>query len=330
MPYAPKGTDEVYLTCGCGSSANELAFKLAFNNFQKLFPNKPNPQILSFSGAFHGRLFGSISSTRSKPIHKVGFPAYNWPGVAFPEIKHPYFSNEAHNIEEENKSLAQVETVLRTSAIAGVIIEPILAEGGDKIASGNFYLGVQALCKKYGALFIVDEVQTGGGSTGRFWGHEHWGPRFDADIVTFAKKLQVSGLFYKSHLSTKNPEDLFNPFNTDLLRLVNFKIISRIMKIDRLIKNNEIAGHAIRHGLNELSEKYPISNIRGQGSFLAYDLPTPSQANDLVNRLLQFGVVAGMCGTQSIRVRPSLVFEQRHSQVYLEVLASALNSLKLS
>lgn len=73
--------------------------------------------------------------------------------------------------------------------IAGVIVEPVLAEGGDQLASPNFYLSVQRLTKEYGAAFIVDEVQTGGGSTGKFWAYEHWGEQADPDIVTFAKKI---------------------------------------------------------------------------------------------------------------------------------------------
>lgn len=327
MPIAPKGTDEVYLTCGCGTSANELAIKMAFSHFKNRFPGKSDPQILSFTGAFHGRLMGSISVTRTKSLHKIGFPSFSWQGVQFPEISYPYFHHESQNAIEESKTLAQVENIMKNSSIAGIIIEPISAEGGDKLASPNFYIGLQDLCKKYGALFIVDEVQTGGGPTGRFWGHEHWGPRFDADIVTFSKKLQVSGLFYKSQLSMKDPEDMFNTFNTDILRLMNFKIIHRIMKIDRLMKRNELAGHALVSGLYKLSEKYPISNVRGQGSFLAYDLPSPSQANAVVNKLLNYGVIAGLCGNQSVRVRPSLVFTQKHSEIYLERLEAALGSL---
>ena len=327
MPIAPKSTDEVYLTCGCGTSANEIAFKLAFEHFAKLFPGKKNPIILSFNGAFHGRLFGSLTTTRSKAIHKVAVPSFGWPAARFPEIRHPFYLNEAYNREQENLALADLEKQLRELSVAGVIIEPVLAEGGDKLASGNLYIGVQNLCKRYGALFIVDEVQTGGGATGRFWAHEHWGPRFDADVVTFAKKMQVSGLFYKSHLQSRNPELLFNPYNADVLRLLNFQIIHRIMKVDRLMRTSEQAGHALTAGLNSLSYRYPIRNVRGLGSFLAYDLPTPALASALVHRMLRYGVNVGLCGSQSVRVRPSLVFKQKHAELYLERLEIALKGL---
>ena len=327
MPIAPSSTDEVYLTCGCGTSANEIAFKLAFENFAKLFPSKADPIILSFNGSFHGRLFGSLTTTRSKAIHKVAVPSFGWPGARFPDIKHPYYLNEVYNREQEDLALADLEKQLESLSVAGVVIEPILAEGGDKLASANFYIGVQNLCKKHGALFIVDEVQTGGGATGRFWAHEHWGPRFDADIVTFAKKMQVSGLFYKSNLQSRNPELLFNPFNTDVLRLLNFQIIHRIMKIDRLMRTSEQAGHALRAGLQQLSGRLPISNVRGLGSFLAYDLPSPALANTLMHKMLKYGVNVGLCGNQSVRVRPSLVFQQKHAEVYLERLEIALQGL---
>jgi 4-aminobutyrate aminotransferase/(S)-3-amino-2-methylpropionate transaminase len=269
----------------------------------------------------------SLSTTRSKPIHKVGIPSFAWPAATFPDIKHPYYLNETYNAEQENLALQSLEKQLQNLSVAAVILEPVLAEGGDKLASPNFYIGVQNLCKKYGAIFIVDEVQTGGGATGRFWAHEHWGPRFDADIVTFAKKLQVSGFFYKSHLQLSNSEDTSNPFNTDILRLLNFQSIHRIMKIDRLMRNSEQAGHALRAGLQDLSDKQLISNVRGLGSFLAYDLPTPALANTLVSEMLKYGVNIGTCGSQSIRVRPSLVFQQKHAEVYLERLEIALKGL---
>ena len=312
------------MTCGCGSSANEVAFKLAFEHFAKQFPDKQSPVILSFNGASHGRLLASLSATRSKALLKVAVPAFAWPAARFPEIRHPFYLNEAYNKEQEDLALANLETQLKSLSVAGVILEPILAQGGDMLASGNLYIGIQNLCKKYGALFIVDEVQTGGGATGRFWAHEYWGPRFDADIVTFGKKMQVSGLYYKSHLQSQNPELLFNPFNTDVLRLVNLQIINRIVKIDRLIRTCELAGLALTAGLNSLSYRFPIRNIRGLGSFLAYDLASPSQASRLVHKMLKYGVHIGLSGRQTVRIRPSLVFKQKHAGVYLERLEAAL------
>lgn len=327
MPIAPKSTDEVFLTCGCGTSANELAFKLALGHFKKNNPNAVDPEIISFEKSFHGRLFGTLTTTRSKGLHKVAIPAFKWRGAPFPEVKYPYVENEAYNQKVEKECLVQLEELLKTKNVAATIIEPILAEGGDKSASPNFFLGVQELTKKYGALFIVDEVQTGVGPTGKFWAHEHWGPRADPDIVTFAKKMQVSGFFHKSNITIEDPEDFYSKYNADHIRLLNFKTIWRIMQIDRLIRNADHTGSYLRGKLFDLSNKYCISNIRGLGTFLAYDLPTEAVAGKLVKELLNLGVNAGLCGDRSIRVRPSLVFKQKHAEVYVDRLEFALKRL---
>lgn len=89
-----------------------------------------------------------------------------------------------------------------TSPVAAVIIEPILSEGGDKHASPAYFRQLRALAKKHGAYFIVDEVQTGVGATGKFWAHEHWGLEQgeEPDMVTFSKKMQASGIYHKTSM----------------------------------------------------------------------------------------------------------------------------------
>ncbi len=74
--------------------------------------------------------------------------------------------------------------------------EPIQGEGGDNSASPAFFRGVQACAKRHGAAFIVDEVQTGVATTGKFWAHEHWNLTSPPDFVTFSKKMQASGFYH--------------------------------------------------------------------------------------------------------------------------------------
>lgn len=342
LPLAPKGLSEVLVNCGCGSNANEDAFKIAFayamknrrggaapsaQEIEQALNNKGEQlSIVSFRGAFHGRSLGALSSTHSKAIHKIGSPRFDWPAATFPDIKYPYHENEAHNTKEENRSLDELEKIFKTSKkqIAGVIIEPILAEGGDKMASPTFYLGVQEIAHRNDALFIVDEVQTGGGSTGKFWAHTLWGPRVDPDIVTFAKKLQVSGLFYKPHLRPQRPFAIYNTSHGDPVRLLNLRKITEVIATDDLLRQSERVGMLLKNGLIALSNKYPISNVRGHGLFLSYDLPTPDLATQFVKDTLSFGVNVGTCGERSIRVRPSLIFETKHANIYLDRVEYAL------
>jgi len=88
--------------------------------------------------------------------------------------------------------LVAVEAILQAGEVAAVLVEPIQGEGGDRHASPAFFAGLRRLCTEHGAAFIVDEVQTGGGATGRFWAHEAWGLSEPPDIVTFSKSIALA------------------------------------------------------------------------------------------------------------------------------------------
>jgi len=196
---APKKMENFDITTmSCGSTANENAFKAVFikwmdehrggvvpsqddlnSSMLNRAPGCPHLSILSFSGAFHGRTMGCLSTTRSKPIHKLDIPHFEWPMAPFPNLQYPLEKFTAENEAEERRCLDEVEVILRNSkagvypsTIAGMIIEPVQAEGGDNHASDGFFCELRSLATKYGVYFIVDEVQTGLGSTGKMWAHE--------------------------------------------------------------------------------------------------------------------------------------------------------------
>lgn len=111
----------------CGSSANENALKAAFIAYRRhqrggaaptsdelsscmdnRAPGSPALSVLSFRGSFHGRSFGILSCTRSKPMHKVDFPAFDWPAANFPRYKYPLNENEEYNRKQDSSCLAEV------------------------------------------------------------------------------------------------------------------------------------------------------------------------------------------------------------------------------
>jgi len=187
----------------------------------------PDLAILSFGHAFHGRMFGSLSTTHSKAIHKLDsnpplkdmliiVPSFKWPQVPFPAVKYPIDENAEYNQAEEQRALEQVEKTIKEwhSPIAALIIEPIQSEGGDNHASPAFFRGLREITKRNGVLMIVDEVQTGVGSTGTFWAHEKWGlaKGNEPDIVTFSKKFQAAGWYF--HDDKLIPNKPYRQFNT--------------------------------------------------------------------------------------------------------------------
>lgn len=203
-------------------------------------PGSPDLAIMSFKKAFHGRLFGSLSTTRSKPIHKLDIPAFDWPQASFPVLKYPLEDNVQANMEEEGRCLAEVEDIIISwhCPIAAVVIEPIQSEGGDNHASPIFFKALREITKRHGVLFIIDEVQTGVGATGKFWAHDHWELDSPPDMVTFSKKAQTAGYYFGNPLLRPNlPYRQFNTWMGDPMRAILFRgIIEEIQRLD-LVKN---------------------------------------------------------------------------------------------
>jgi 4-aminobutyrate aminotransferase/(S)-3-amino-2-methylpropionate transaminase len=344
LSVAPKGLNQVF-TGQSGSDANELAYKAAFmwrrqqerggadvdfspedivSSMDNKSPGAPDLSILSFKSGFHGRLFGSLSTTRSKPIHKLDIPAFDWPQAPFPMLKYPLEDHVRENAEEEARCLAETEHIITTfhAPPAAVVVEPVQSEGGDNHASASFFRGLRDLTKRLNVLMIVDEVQTGVGATGKFWAHEHWGLTSPPDMVTFSKKAQTAGYYFGNNaLRPNKPYRQFNTWMGDPARAILFRsIIGEINRLD-LVNHTAATGDYLFSGLQRLSEKFPgdIRNLRGkgQGTFIAWDCP---RRDEVLKRAKGEGVNIGGSGEMAVRLRPMLIFQKRHADMLLERL----------
>ena len=345
LKWAPKGMNQVF-TALSGSDANETAYKAAFmwkrqqerGGREVMFTeeeresamNNESPgsaqglSILSFRSGFHGRLFGSLSTTRSKPIHKLDIPAFNWPQATFPQLKYPLEEHVEENAEAEAASLKEVEHLLLNHPLkpCAVVVEPIQSEGGDNHASPEFFQKLRKLTKKHGVLLIVDEVQTGVGATGRFWAHEHWNLKDPPDMVTFSKKAQTAGYYFGN--PDLRPNKAYRQFNTwvgDPARALLFRAIAdEIERLD-LVRRTAEVGDYLYAGLEKLAQKYPndFQNLRGkgQGTFIAWDTP---RRDGIIVRTKRLGINIGGCGENAIRLRPMLIFEESHADILLRTL----------
>lgn len=350
LKVAPKGLNQVF-TGMHGSDANETAFKAAFmwrrqrdrggpaveftqeemdSSMLNQTPGASELSILSFKTAFHGRLFGTLSTTRSKPIHKLDIPAFDWPHATFPKLKYPLEEHAEENALAEADSLAEVEHLIKNYHIppAAVIVEPIQSEGGDNHASPAFFRGLRALTKKHGILLIVDEVQTGVGATGKFWAHDHWDLPEPPDMVTFSKKAQTAGYYYGDpSLRPNKPYRQFNTWMGDPARALLFRaIIDEVQRHD-LVANTAKVGDYLFGQLERLAAKYPgqFANLRGkgQGTFIAFDNP---KRDEFLKKAKKFGVNIGGSGESAVRLRPMLIFEKGHADVLLAALEKIVTS----
>lgn len=351
LNFAPAGQDHVWSGLS-GADANELAFKAAFmyyqskkrgyntpfsveeneSTMQNSAPGSPELAVLSFKRAFHGRLFASGSVTASKPIHKLDFPSFKWPKAEFPSYLYPLEDNVEANKQEDARTLKIVEDIITSwhIPVAALIIEPIQSEGGDNHASAEFFQGLRDITLKHGVVFIVDEVQTGVGATGKLWAHEHFNLSPAPDLVTFSKKFQSAGYFF--HDPEFVPNFAYRQFNTwcgDPAHMIIAGAIGQEILEHNLTGKAAEVGDYLYGKLAELAIKYPkhLQNLRGKGraTFIAWDLESGEARNNFLYKMKQSGVNVGGCAEVSVRLRPTLTFEQKHADVFLSILDKVLS-----
>ena len=341
LKVAPKGLDQV-VTAMAGSDANELAYKAAFmwkrrqerggadvdfsaeeisSAMNNQSPGSPHMSILSFKSAFHGRLFGSLSTTRSKPIHKLDIPAFDWPQAPFPNLRYPLAEHAKENAAEEARCLDETEHLIKNfhNPIAAVVVEPVQSEGGDNHASPTFFNGLREITRRHNVMLIVDEVQTGVGATGKFWAHDHWNMTDPPDMVTFSKKAQTAGFYFAN--PELRPNKAYRQYNTwmgDPARAILFRAIIQEIERLNLVESTARVGEYLYAGLAVLAERYPneIRNLRGQGlgTFIAWDSP---KRDEFLRKAKGLGVNIGGSGERAVRLRPMLVFQKHHGKFSL-------------
>ncbi|XP_072386731.1 4-aminobutyrate aminotransferase, mitochondrial-like [Diabrotica undecimpunctata] len=337
----------------CGACSNENAIKTSFiayrmrergnkdftevekkSSIMNQLPGCPELSILSFRGAFHGRTVATLSCTHSMAIHKLDVPSFaHWPIATFPMYKYPLEENRRENEEIDNKCLEEVEDLIemqkKTCPVAGLIIEPIQSEGGDNHASPEFFQKLQKICKKNGVAYIIDEVQTGCGPTGKFWCHEHFNLPNPPDIVTFSKKMQMAGFFHSDEITVKHPSRIFNTWMGDPGKTILLEAILEVIKTQNLLDQVNRTGKRLFEGLEQLQKEFPdmLHSLRGRGTFIAINAKGSELRDNIIKNLKKNGVQSGGCGTESIRHRPALIFKEHHADIYLDILRNVVKDL---
>jgi len=313
-----KGHFTKYFFIEGGALANENAMKAAFDwkvrkNLAKGKGEK-GTKVIHFRHAFHGRSGYTMSLTNTDPRKTMYFPKFDWPRVmAHPALKFPLTDTILKEVAEiEKKAISEINEAFDKNPddIACIIIEPIQSEGGDHHFRGEFLQLLRQICDQREALLIFDEIQTGTGLTGKFWAWEHFGVK--PDLLTFGKKVQVCGVATSERVNevesvfriSSRINSTFGGNLTDMVRSTQFL---KIIESEKLDKNAAIQGEYILSQLTELSKKYPqMTNIRGRGLLIAFDLPTTQERDNYRRKAWDLGLLVITCGEKSIRLRPVL------------------------
>ncbi len=284
-------------------------------------------RVLHLTQAFHGRSGYSMSLNNTDPVKTDRFPVFDWPRIDVPAIHH----GDVEAAEE--RALAQARAAFERYPydIACFIAEPIQGEGGDNHMRAEFLQAMQHLCHEHDALFVLDEVQTGGGTTGTPWAYQQLG--LSPDIVAFAKKVQVGGIMAGGRLD-QVPGNVFrqsgrinSTWGGGLVDMVRSRGLLEIVERDGLIPRAGALGALILERLTKLEAEHPatVANVRGRGLMCAFDLPDAAERDALVTHLREeAGVLVLPCGPRSIRLRPALNISEHDLDHGLSILSESL------
>ncbi|MFA5839742.1 MAG: aminotransferase class III-fold pyridoxal phosphate-dependent enzyme [Candidatus Margulisiibacteriota bacterium] len=300
--------DAQFFFCQSGSEAVESAIKLA-----KYAQKKAG--IVAIKGAFHGRTLGALSVTTSKMKYRDGYEPL------LPQVF----------IAEQN--LAEIEKLFSANQIAGIIVEPILGEGGYIAMSKDFMQGLRALCTQYNVLLILDEIQTGFGRTGKWFAAEHFG--ITPDIMCMAKGIAsgfpLGAIAASAEIMGKwSPGAHGSTFGGNPVCCAAGVATVEVIQKEKLVQNSAKLGTYLKQKLLQLQTHYPelIKEVRGMGLMIGVDFQDAARVTKIMNYCLNNGLIiisTGGGGTV-LRFIPPLIITKKQIDAGLKIFEAALKN----
>lgn len=311
-----------------GAEAVENAVKIA-----RAHTNRS--AVIAFRGGFHGRtLLGTTLTGMSQP-YKQNF------GPFAPEVFHTPYPNAYRGVTSE-VALKALDELLATQVaperVAAIIIEPVQGDGGFLTAPPEFLQALRALADKHGIVLILDEIQTGFGRTGAWFGFQHAG--IQPDLVTVAKSLAgglpLSGVVGKAHImDAPLPGGLGGTYGGNALACAAALAVISAFEQEQLLERSQLLGQRLRQGLLDLQARYPrIGDVRGTGFMLAIELikddtdrtPDADLNQRIIDEVRAGGLLVIKCGVHRnvLRFLAPLVTTQAQVDEALKILDGAL------
>jgi len=294
----PKGMIKS-LFVNSGAEANEGALKLAVRYTKR-------KRVLSSLNSFHGRLAASLGATGQTKYQE-----------SFEPLIPKCFDYFKFGDPEEFKSKITKDT-------AAVILEPIQAEGGVQIAKKEFFKTVRDVCTDIGALMIVDEVQTGMGRTGEWFGIQNYD--VTPDIMTLAKAL-AGGVPMGAIVTTPEIASVLTPgthgttFGGGPLACAAASATLDIIKEEKLVQNAKTLGKKWVSDLKNIKSS-DITEVRGLGLIIGIEMK--EHANDVKAHALSNGILVNVCHLNTVRLIPPLILKEGQADTFTELLKAFL------
>ncbi|HYZ18857.1 MAG TPA: 4-aminobutyrate--2-oxoglutarate transaminase [Gaiellaceae bacterium] len=318
-----------FFNAGTEAIENSIKFARSYTN---------RPAVIVFEGAFHGRTLLSMTMTSKTHPYKAGL------GPFAPEVyRVPY--PHVYRGPTTEEALAALERAFLTQvapeSVAAIVMEPVLGEGGFVPAPTEFVQGVRRLCDDLGIVFVVDEVQTGYGRTGKMWAIEHHG--VEPDLVVLAKSiaagLPLSAVIGKAEIMDAPPDSAIGGtyVGNPVAQAAALAVLD-VFEEEELVARASTIGDTIRARMDEWHQRFDaVGDVRGLGAMLAIELvrnrdtkvPDAESATAVVEAAAARGVLllkSGIYGN-CIRVLTPLVITDAELDEALGVWEQALESV---
>jgi acetylornithine aminotransferase len=300
------GMDEVFF-CSSGSEANEAAIKLA-----RLYGHQQgvqNGHIVVMERAWHGRTLATLSATGNRKA-QAGFEP-----LVTGFVRVPYNDADAvRHVAEGNQP------------VVAILMEVLQGEGGINVADLDYIRYLRRVCDDKGWLLMIDEVQSGIGRTGRWFGYQHAG--IEPDVITLAKGLG-SGVPIGACIGARRAKGVFKAGNHGgtfgggpMVCAAALATLEAMAK-EGLLANAERMGELIRSGVREaLAGVAGVTSIRGMGLMIGIELDRP--CGELVKRALQAGMLINVTADKVVRLLPPLVIGEHEARELAARLAALI------
>ena len=333
----PSGFNHLFFIDG-GTLAIENALKVAFDwKIKKVDYSiqESDLSVLHFEESFHGRSGYTLSLTNTSPVKTKLFPKFSWPRVPNPKLRFPINDTEIKRVQvAEDEVIHIINNVMddQGQSVAAMVIEPIQGEGGDNHFRPEFFQALRKIADERDVMFIVDEIQTGMGMTGKMWAYEHYG--IQPDIIAFGKKAQTCGIMVNNRVDEVK-DNVFveasridSTWNGNLVDMVRCEAFLEVYQEEGLVENARIVGEYLLNSLITLSERTgKIHNIRGKGLMCAFDFDTTALRTEFMRQAFEAQMLLITCGATSVRLRPALIFTKDNVDEFVSRVETILKRL---
>ncbi len=289
--------------CNSGAEANEAALKLA-----RKHTAKGKYKFITMEKSFHGRTFATVTATGQPAYHDGFLPML--PGFEYVPF---------NDIDALEKAFSD--------EVAAVMIEPIQGEGGVNVATLEYMKAARELCDKYGALLILDEVQTGLGRTGKWFGYQHY--EVQPDIITLAKALG-GGIAIGAMMATSEvaaslvPGTHASTFGGNPIACAAGVAVIEAIEEEGLLENAIKMGQYAAEKLNELKEKHAIiDHVRGKGLMIGIQLN--DQGAGIVSKCLEKNLRINCTQGNVLRFMPGMIVTKEQLDAAIGILDGVLS-----